>query len=151
MRPLLALLEEHALDFHGTFRALARFAPDAGAEAEEALIVRLLALCGAPERLDRAAAGTAWRAWLARYAQRIASERTEWAEADADVDAARATAMRAVNPRFVLRQWLLEEVIAHTERDAASGKRVLAKVMHVRFFLRLPLLDEILIMLLLHI
>lgn len=135
MRPLLALLEEHALDFHGTFRALARFAPGAGAEAEEALIVRLLALCGAPEPLDRAAASAAWRAWLAAYTQRIASEREEWTDAGdagADVDAARGVAMRAANPRFVLRQWLLEEVIAHVERDAASGKRVLAKVMHVR-------------------
>ncbi|KJA26389.1 hypothetical protein HYPSUDRAFT_75557 [Hypholoma sublateritium FD-334 SS-4] len=134
VRPLLALLEEHALDFHGTFRLLARFAPGAGADAEEALIVRLLALCGAPERLDRTAAGAAWHAWLATYAQRIASEREEWADAgtaDADVDAARGAAMRAANPRFVLRQWLLEEVIAHVERDAASGKRVLAKVMHM--------------------
>ena len=39
--------------------------------------------------------------------------------------------MRLVNPRFVLRQWLLEEVIRRVERDSTSGKRVLAKVLHV--------------------
>jgi len=47
------------------------------------------------------------------------------------MDAERAKAAKAVNPRFVLRQWLLEEVIAKVERDVDSGKRVLAKVLQM--------------------
>jgi uncharacterized protein YdiU (UPF0061 family) len=40
--------------------------------------------------------------------------------------------MNGVNPRFVLRQWVLEEVIAKVEEDAVSGRRILAKVLKVR-------------------
>ena len=71
--------------------------------------------------------------WLEAYGQRIESEKKEWLDID-DIDIAREKEMKAVNPRFVLRQWLLEEVIEGVERDPTSGKRVLAKVMHVRFF-----------------
>lgn len=48
-----------------------------------------------------------------------------------DLHVAREKEMKNVNPRFVLRQWLLEEVIERVERETQSGKRVLAKVMHV--------------------
>ncbi|KAI6018084.1 hypothetical protein BKA83DRAFT_4318207 [Pisolithus microcarpus] len=37
----------------------------------------------------------------------------------------------ASNPRFVLRQWLLEEVIKKVEDDPATGKHVLGKVMQM--------------------
>ena len=39
--------------------------------------------------------------------------------------------MRAANPRFVLKQWVLEEVIRKVESDPGTGKRVLAKVLQV--------------------
>lgn len=71
--------------------------------------------------------------WLETYGQRIESEKEEWLGIE-DIEMAREKEMKAVNPRFVLRQWLLEEVIKGVERDSTSGKRVLAKVMHVRFF-----------------
>ena len=70
--------------------------------------------------------------WLEAYAQRIESEKEEWSEVE-DIDSARQKEMKDANPRFVLRQWLLEEVIGRVERDAKKGKRVLAKVMHVGF------------------
>jgi serine/tyrosine/threonine adenylyltransferase len=41
--------------------------------------------------------------------------------------------MEAANPRFILRQWVLEEVIAKVEKDPISGRRVLAKILEVRF------------------
>ena len=47
------------------------------------------------------------------------------------MDAERERAMRAANPRFVLRQWVLEEVIRRVEADADSGKRVLAKTLQL--------------------
>jgi len=76
--------------------------------------------------------------WLEAYAQRIESEKEEWSEVveDSDIDSARQKEMKGVNPRFVLRQWLLEEVIGRVEGDAEKGKRVLAKVMQVS--LRFP-------------
>lgn len=50
----------------------------------------------------------------------------------------RETYMRNYNPRFVLRQWVLEEVIKICGQDPTKGKRILAKVMEVcnyRFFI----------------
>jgi len=36
-----------------------------------------------------------------------------------------------VNPRFVLRQWVLEEVIKKVEKDPDSGKKILGKVLQM--------------------
>lgn len=68
--------------------------------------------------------------WLETYAQRIMSEKAEWGEVQ-DINSSRQKEMKNANPRFVLRQWLLEEVIGRVEKDSKMGKRVLAKVMHV--------------------
>ncbi|KAH9856470.1 hypothetical protein C2E23DRAFT_865906 [Lenzites betulinus] len=135
VRPLLDLLREHRLDFHGAFRRLARgFTPgvarDAGALEE--FVGGVLALSAEPERLDRARAEVEWRAWLEGYAARIESERELWEDGgEGDVDAKRTAAAEGANPRFVLRQWLLEEVIKKVEADPESGKRVLGKVLHM--------------------
>ncbi|KAF7330454.1 hypothetical protein MVEN_02484400 [Mycena venus] len=138
VRPLLELLTAQKLDFHGAFRTLTAFRPGmlpSGSDADsiskadlDKLIDRLLTLTpdGAPK--DRAPATEEWRKWLGVYAQRIESERGEWGE---EMDAERARAGRAVNPRFVLRQWLLQEVIAVVEKDSVRGRRVLAKVLHM--------------------
>ncbi|KAH9838403.1 uncharacterized protein C8Q71DRAFT_528109 [Rhodofomes roseus] len=129
-RPLLDLLGEHKFDFHGTFRALGAFRPGADEPAQNVFVDRLLALCGTPHNLDMAKAVDDWRAWLRKYGARIESERGEWGEVG-DVDAERMREMRGANPRFVLRQWVLEEVIKHVERDVDSGKRLLAKVLQM--------------------
>ncbi|KAG8747335.1 hypothetical protein FRC10_001514 [Ceratobasidium sp. 414] len=66
-------------------------------------------------------------AWLEKYAVRILEDRDE---AGIEVDLAnRERQMRAVNPRFVLRQWVLEEVIAGLDEDAEKGRSVLVKVL----------------------
>ncbi|KAF9484347.1 UPF0061-domain-containing protein [Pholiota conissans] len=139
-KPLLNLMEEHSLDFHSTFRTLSFFKPSILAKesrtsshgdsspALQKFISRLLTPSGAPERVDHGAATTAWLEWLDHYAQRIQRETGEWTEVE-DVDAAREAAMCQANPRFILRQWVLEEVIKRVEQDSDSGKRVLAKVM----------------------
>ncbi|KAF8969247.1 hypothetical protein BDZ97DRAFT_1915590 [Flammula alnicola] len=143
-KPLLELMEQQNLDFHSTFRTLSFFKPsfmdqvdaadkstDAFSPALHDFITKLLSPTANPERLDHGTATGEWLAWLERYTQRIRSEKeTEWAGVE-DVDAAREKEMKAANPRFVLRQWVLEEVIAKVERDSDSGKRVLAKVMHM--------------------
>jgi len=80
-----------------------------------------------------------WKNWLEKYAARIESEKEEWVSAseenlEGDWQAQREKEARLANPRFVLRQWVLEEVIAKVEADAQNGRHVLAKVMQVSTF-----------------
>lgn len=88
-----------------------------------------------------------WKEWLQKYAERVSREKEEWEEAKAlmngvngnrearsgnEWEERRMREMRGKNPRFVLRQWVLEEVIKKVEDDSNEGKKVLAKIMHVR-------------------
>lgn len=68
--------------------------------------------------------------WLHKYSERILSEGDLWKDED-DVDLARENAAKGANPRFVLRQWVLEDVIKKVEKDTGSGKRILGKVLQV--------------------
>jgi len=149
-KPFLELMDSFQLDFHSTFRTLSNFKPSllalpqdptpSSTESKESpvsialhqFITKILSATPEPQRLDHKAATGEWLGWLERYATRIKDEEAEWtASASADIDNAREHEMKNVNPRFVLRQWLLEEVISKVERDSDSGKRVLAKVMHM--------------------
>lgn len=139
-RPLLTIMEDHKLDFHGTFRRLCFFTSSTAASEDDgedlrAFIDGLLKLTSEPERLDRVKAQSDWSGWLSKYAARIESERGLWEAdgVDVDIDTRREKEAKAANPRFVLRQWVLEEVIKKVEADAESGKRILRKVLHVRY------------------
>ncbi|KIJ67103.1 hypothetical protein HYDPIDRAFT_26506 [Hydnomerulius pinastri MD-312] len=138
-QPLLDLMEEQKLDFHGTFRKLSFFQPRMleGDNLErlgtlEAFMKGLLSGSSETELLGEENATEKWLIWLEKYAARIKAERDapEWSE-EADFEEAREKAAKAANPRFVLRQWLLEEVIKKVEADHASGKRILAKVLQM--------------------
>ena len=59
--------------------------------------------------------------WLALYRQRLQAETLS--------DAERATAMNAVNPKYVLRQYLLQAAIEQAQQGDASGVQELAQVM----------------------
>jgi len=138
--PLLGIMQEHKLDFHLTFRQLSFFRPsllrpppvENGTtgfnNSLEKFISILLNQSPEPESMDHAKATNDWMAWLEKYSERITSEESEW---PGDVDAQREKTAKAANPRFVLRQWLLEEVIAKVENDPNTGKRILAKVLQV--------------------
>lgn len=145
--PLLGLMESSQLDFHSTFRTLSTFKPSLLSQEDTSpnltsseetpvsitlhrFITNILSATPEPQRIDGAATGE-WRSWLEHYATRIKNEEAEWTTASSDIDSEREQEMKSVNPRFVLRQWVLEEVIGKVERDPDSGKRVLAKVMHV--------------------
>ncbi|GBE87796.1 UPF0061 protein [Sparassis crispa] len=149
-RPLLNLMSEHELDFHSTFRRLAFFRPTMAEGSSDSAtgpalgeyISGILSSTSEPQRLNRDKAVSDWRAWLESYAARIESERDEWIAAspdangangaiERDLDKEREKAALVANPRFVLRQWVLEEVIKKVEEDAESGKRILAKVMQM--------------------
>lgn len=147
-------MESSQLDFHSTFRTLSSFKPSLltlpqdptpnWTNSKESpisialhqFITIILSATPEPQRLDYGAVTSEWLGWLECYATRIKDEEAEWtaaASADMDIDNEREQEMKNVNPRFVLRQWLLEEVIGKVERDSDSGKRVLAKVMHVSY------------------
>lgn len=69
-----------------------------------------------------------WTEWLKVYQERVeASER----EKGGDVRS-RQECMQAANPRFILRQWILEEAIKRLERDndVAFLQRVLDMATH---------------------
>lgn len=124
-------MAERKLDFHGTFRTLCTFRPSANEAQRNLLIDRLIGHCGTPHNLDMAKAVEDLKAWLAKYTTRIESERDLWGKDGGDPEVERKQEMRGANPRFVLRQWVLEEVIRNVERDVDSGKRQLAKVLQV--------------------
>ncbi|KAF9236723.1 hypothetical protein BU15DRAFT_89018 [Melanogaster broomeanus] len=127
-QPLLDLMEEQKLDFHGTFRKLSFFQPgtltgDNGERQStlESFIGGLLSGSAEADRLDHATATEQWLGWLDKYAARIEAEAPEWV-GEVDYHAAREQAAKAANPRFVLRQWLLEEVIKKVGDGPYHGK-----------------------------
>ena len=134
-------MEEHSLDFHSTFRKLSAFRPHYTQGNDEKLhgfISHLLESTPRPAKLDKVKAPADIRAWLIKYSNRISKERAEWGSGfEEEVNALREKEMNGANPRFVLRQWVLEEVIAKVEKDAVSGRKILAKVLKVRFHDRL--------------
>lgn len=134
--PLLKLMQRHELDFHSTFRKLSSFTPSLLSHNSETLATFLQELT--PETLAcrvptaREAAIDDWKKWLEVYRTRIESEADEWASEGDRWPEKRRQAMLGANPRFVLRQWVLEEVIKRVEKDWKTGRRVLAKVLEVR-------------------
>ncbi|KAK0481467.1 hypothetical protein IW261DRAFT_1550610 [Armillaria novae-zelandiae] len=110
IRPLLRIMQDQALDFHGTFRTLSK----------GAVVEKLLGANKDDEfRKD-------WERWVGTYEARVEGEKDEWSS-----QAERLEEMRTANPRFILRQWVLEEVIAKVEKDPDTGKRVMAKVLQM--------------------
>ncbi len=136
MDGFLGLLDTHAMDFHSAFRSLCFFQPSM--LTDEARTADFLArmASGIPDADKRTAANDALRPWLKAYAARISAEQPAWEEhargsaTDATWETARCTEMRTHNPRFVLRQWLLEETIAKLEKgEGAARRKVLADVL----------------------
>lgn len=150
IRPFLSLLESQKLDFHGTFRLLCSFRPDMlASESPDALqvFIRSIFKNSFELREDDADATKAWCDWLSKYAERVERDVASgaWEQhlngeekqngkqngTKVDVWAKREREMRNANPRFVLRQWVLEEIIKRVQDDTTSGKRALAKVHEV--------------------
>lgn len=133
IQPLLALLADHKLDFHLTFRHLTRFRPALLSSADTFIDTLLRFTSTGDHTPQLKGASTRWKDWLEKYAARIEGEKEEWVSASSDGDwqGQREKDARLANPRFVLRQWVLEEVIAKVEANAQNGRCVLAKVMQV--------------------
>jgi uncharacterized protein YdiU (UPF0061 family) len=63
--------------------------------------------------------------WLAKWRERIIQD---WGEGE-EADAARAKAMKHVNPNFIPRGWILDEVIRRVQDQGDSD--VLSRIMHM--------------------
>jgi uncharacterized protein YdiU (UPF0061 family) len=75
-----------------------------------------------------------FKPWLKTYAERIKKDQAAWAEQaqGKNWEEARSAEMRKSNPRFVLRQWILEETIAKLERgEGLPRRKVLGDIMKV--------------------
>lgn len=99
-----SLMHRAEVDFTGFFRALS--AVDAHAPVMETLRDAFYR----EELFERHR--SAWQAWLDRWARRVAQ--------DKEPAAARAARMRAVNPRYVLRNYLAQQAIERAEAGDAS-------------------------------
>lgn len=125
---MLRLLEAHQLDFHSTFRTLSTFQPST--TELELFAARLTPETLVTSKDARERAQKEWVEWLETYKRRIEDERDDWGEHE-DWSLKRVQEGQKANPRFVLRQWVLEEVIKKVEEDHVKGKRILAKVLEV--------------------
>ncbi|KAF5367571.1 hypothetical protein D9758_003792 [Tetrapyrgos nigripes] len=124
-QPLLNMMQNQKLDFHRTFRLIAQFslADFKDSEKKNQFIDRILSNVSEPQMVDNFSATKEWDGWLEKYAQRLQEEGVDEEE--------RIREAKGANPRFVLRQWLLEEVIKKVENDESKGRKVLAKVLHL--------------------
>jgi uncharacterized protein YdiU (UPF0061 family) len=148
VKPFLKLLQQHEIDFHSSFRTLTRFRPEAD---NSAVIAQLTS--GIKSDAGQSGAAEDFTKWLATYATRVTSDDEQLAWESFAVDetesattahgpsvtggeawlAKRETEVRRWNPRFVLRQWVLEETIGELEerKDIKERRAVLARILEV--------------------
>ncbi|KAJ1539933.1 hypothetical protein HK405_012257, partial [Cladochytrium tenue] len=123
---LLDTMHALQLDFHRFFRRLgdARLADLADPGARAVFAAGFLPGAGSTAVDD--ARVTRLAAWLDDWRVRVA------ADSDGDADAARRERMRLVNPNFVLRGWVLDEIVQRVQTGGERNvlQRVLAMALH---------------------
>lgn len=134
------LLHAHGVDFHASLRLLCAFDPVRAGEENKytrVFAAELIGECTMDMRAEdvEGAVGQV-EGWLTVYARRLtdAEEVSAWGGGDEWVKK-RQTAMEQANPRFVLRQWVLEELIAQLEETGVEkieeGRAKLSRVLDV--------------------
>jgi serine/tyrosine/threonine adenylyltransferase len=125
LSPLLELLEKFHLDFNHFFRRLSSLQPRQ-LETEEQRRVKAAvffhregATGDVPEEEQRKTIAD----WLGQWRRRVLEDR------GADLDDERSEAMKRVNPNFVPRGWILDEVIRRVEKQ--GERAVLARIMNM--------------------
>ncbi|KAM0786493.1 hypothetical protein ACM66B_001951 [Microbotryomycetes sp. NB124-2] len=120
---LLDLMALHSLDFTNTFRLMSQFPGSTSDPVYEAFIEQLLPAASATNTTTLPpTARDDWRTWFNKYADRLSQEPSFHDHTS------RRRRMNAVNPRFTLRQWVLEETIKsldHQRGDTTMLERVL--------------------------
>lgn len=121
--PFLDILEDNNLDFFHTFRTLCSF-PGVDSPSFKDFLGKFIPLEEVPKNQQSAAHEEA-TTWLQKYEQRLIES-----ESAAGQDASsRQNRMRTANPRFALRQWVLEEAIKRL--DEKKDTAFLDLVMHM--------------------
>ncbi|WVR06770.1 hypothetical protein IAU60_003805 [Kwoniella sp. DSM 27419] len=114
----LRLLSAHSIDFHTSFRLLSGFLPSRVEDQDylAGFVTSFVRETTTSRPSDSVRpAEEAFTSWLRVYAERATSSQEQEAYAGGDWEQQRVKSMKAVNPRFVLRQWVLEETIAKME------------------------------------
>ncbi|KAF9877725.1 hypothetical protein CkaCkLH20_04860 [Colletotrichum karsti] len=117
---ILDTMETHELDFNHFFRRLSsvKLSEIADEEGRREVAGRFFHAEGVTDK-GRSDVGE----WLGKWRARIVED---WGE---DKDEERVKAMKAVNPNFVPRGWVLDEIIKRVEKD--DERDVLRRVMHM--------------------
>lgn len=119
--PLLSIMSSHHLDFSHTFRLLGQFTSVDSPHIDR-FIEMIAPKSQVPEYLYRSSRDE-WKEWLKEYQTRLEESEKETGQSLQD----RRKRMDAANPRFILRQWILEEAIERLEKksDRAFLQRIL--------------------------
>jgi uncharacterized protein YdiU (UPF0061 family) len=158
----LVLLHDNSMDLNASFRTLSSFLPSQ--VSDECYLASFLSdftssSILSPKGDDLERAKNASKGWLLRFAERVSAEeeKAAWSEAWLEEDhkrfgpsdiamesweSKRREGMRRTNPRFVLRQWVLEELIAEltamgvgdesrTEEAMVEARKRLARILDV--------------------
>jgi len=136
----LTLLRIHKFDFHSSLRLLTTFSPSKAGSPKytRPFASNMVAECTTDmraESVDKAIDEV--EGWLSVYANRVNDEEeiSAWKKTGSDWEGERKKAMEGANPRFVLRQWVLEELISELEETGVKGikegRRKLARVLDV--------------------
>ena len=116
--PLLDWMSEYDIDHHRFFRSLSSYQiTDAGEEKDsETHSIEVVPREAAKDEESK----TALKPWLAIYRHRLLAEDGHLDNAD------RQRRMNSVNPRFVLRNWIAQEIIeAFENKEEAEAKQIL--------------------------
>ncbi|GAA5889466.1 hypothetical protein JCM6882_007038 [Rhodosporidiobolus microsporus] len=113
----LDLLQQHELDFTHSHRLLTQFTSTSSPSFQHLLDALL-----PPASSSSSTARTDWTSWFKSYEARLAKD-------GADAASTRRQRMDAVNPRFTLRQWVLEETIRKVDKEGAAGVEQLERVL----------------------
>ncbi|KAG7562936.1 hypothetical protein FFLO_01626 [Filobasidium floriforme] len=131
--PFLQILANIELDFHSALRALCAFQPSMLKEERSADLEAVLDRMVETAKPNKRSEGKdALKPWFKQYAAAIEQDRALWESAGDKWEESRSAEMRGVNPRFVLRQWLLEETIKKLEHGSGLARRkLLGDIMHM--------------------
>ncbi|MCJ1465650.1 hypothetical protein MMC07_004269 [Pseudocyphellaria aurata] len=126
---LLDVLEALELDFNHFFRRLSSVKlADLETESQRQGIASIFfhAEGITPPNITESVARTRVASWLLRWRDRVS---IDWASRGETGDAEREAAMKRVNPKFIPRSWVLDEVIQRVEK---GGERdVLGRLMNM--------------------
>lgn len=131
--PFLRILTDIELDFHSAFRALCAFQPSMLSDSRSADLDSLLERMVETAKVNKRDEGkAALKPWLKHYAAVIEQNRDAWETTEGNWEDKRSAEMRSVNPRFTLRQWLLEETIKKLEHgEGLPRRKILGDIMRV--------------------